>query len=275
MTIVFIGGGNMATALVGGMIARGAAAARLRVVEPYAEQRAKLAAAYPGVALFAAPDAAALDGATLVVLAVKPQQMRAAATALAPQLTAAQPVVLSIAAGIRLADLARWLGGHVRLARTMPNTPALIGHGISGAYARPEVDAAGRAQVQELLGAVGEVLWVDAEAMLDAVTGVSGSGPAYVFYFLEALEQAARELGFAAGDARRLAYATFGGAVALAQASELEPATLRAQVTSKGGTTERALATMEAAAVKAGIVAAVKAAAERARELGDALGRDD
>jgi len=182
--------------------------------------------------------------------------------------------VLSIAAGIRLPDLGRWLNGHERLVRAMPNTPALIGKGISGAFAAPSVDAGGRALVSSVLAAAGEQIWVDNEAMLDAVTAVSGSGPAYVFYFLEALEAAARDLGFAPAEARRLAYATFGGSIALAQASDAEPATLRAQVTSKGGTTERAIASLEGAAIKAGIVAAVKAAAHRAAEMGDAFGVD-
>jgi len=271
--MTFIGGGNMATALIGGMVSRGSDPADFRVVEPHAEQRARLAAAYPRAAVCAAATAEAVAGAELVVLAVKPQQMHEAAAALAPHLRASAPVVLSIAAGIRLADLSRWLSGYSRLMRAIPNTPALIGKGISGVFAHPEVDAAGRALGAAALAAVGEVLWVADESMLDAVTGVSGSGPAYVFYFLEALEQAARELGFSGEDARKLAYATFDGAVALARASELEPAALRANVTSKGGTTERALAAMEADAVKAKIVAAVRAASERARELGDALGK--
>jgi pyrroline-5-carboxylate reductase len=275
MAIAFIGGGNMATALIGGMLARGAAVDEFRVVEPLAETRARIAVRFPGLALFGEATREAVAGAALVVLAVKPQQMRQAASALAPHLAGADaPVVLSIAAGIRLADLARWLHGHARLVRAMPNTPALVGKGISGAFAAASVDAAGRALVSSVLAAVGEEVWVENEAMIDAVTGVSGSGPAYVFYFLEALEAAARDLGFAATDARKLAYATFVGAVALAQASPEEPAVLRAQVTSKGGTTERALALLEADAVKAKIVAAVKAAALRAGELGDAFGRD-
>jgi pyrroline-5-carboxylate reductase len=275
VTTTFIGGGNMATALIGGMRARGAAAGDFRVVEPLPDARARLAAQHPGLALHARTDRDAVAGAALVVLAVKPQQMREAARSLAPQLVAGPaPVVLSIAAGIRIADLSRWLGGHDRIVRAMPNTPALVGKGISGVYASPGVDAAGRALAAAVLDAAGELVWLDDEAMLDAVTGVSGSGPAYVFYFLEALEDAARELGFAAADARRLAYATFAGAMALAQASSEEPAVLRARVTSKGGTTERALASMEADAVRAAIVAAVKAAAVRAGELGDDYGRD-
>ena len=275
MTITFIGGGNMASALIGGMLARGRAVTDVRVVEPSAEQRAKLAARFPGVGIAAECGAGALADAALVVFAVKPQQMREAARAVAPHLAASAAVVLTIAAGIRLDDLSRWLGGFSRVVRAMPNTPALIGKGISGAYAAAGVDSSGRALAAGVLEAGGAVVWVADEAMLDAVTGVSGSGPAYVFYFLEALEQAAQELGFAPADARRLAYATFEGAVALAQAAAEEPATLRAQVTSKGGTTERALGLLEAEAVKTKIIGAVKAAALRARELGEALGRDD
>jgi pyrroline-5-carboxylate reductase len=274
MKIAFVGGGNMAGALIGGLIARGRDAADLVVAEPLAAQRTKLAARFPGVACAEAANAAPIRGASLVVLAVKPQQMRDAAQALAPNLEGSSAVVLTIAAGIRIADLSRWLGGFARIVRAMPNTPALIGKGISGVYAPPGVDAAGRALAAGVLEAVGEVVWVSTEAMLDAVTGVSGSGPAYVFYFVEALEQAARELGFAGAEARGLAVATFAGAVALVEASGEEPATLRAQVTSKGGTTERAIGALEANETKAKIVAAVKAAAERARELGDAFGKD-
>jgi pyrroline-5-carboxylate reductase len=276
MISAFIGGGNMASALIGGLVAKGRPVAGFRVVEPHADARARLAAAYPGIALFEAAGDAAVAGADIVVLAVKPQQMRAAAAALAPFIGGdRRPVVLTIAAGIRIGDLARWLGDSPRIVRAMPNTPALIGRGISGVFAPAAVDAAGRALAAAVLAAGGEVVWVDAEERLDAVTAVSGSGPAYVFYFLEALEAAGLAQGFSAADARRLAVATFDGAVALAQQSEHEPAVLRAQVTSKGGTTEAALAVLEAAGVKAGIAAAIDAAARRARELGDTLGRDD
>ena len=276
MATTFIGGGNMATALIGGMLARGAVAADFRVVEPYAEARAKLAARFSGIALHAACTREAIAGAALVVLAVKPQQMRGAARALAPHLASAPAaVVLSIAAGIRLVDLARWLSGYDRIVRAIPNTPALVGKGISGAFAAASVDAPGRSLVSTVLAAAGEQIWLDDEAMLDAVTAVSGSGPAYVFYFQEALEAAARDLGFAPTVARRLAQLTLSGAVALGEASPVEPAVLRAQVTSKGGTTERAIAVMEDAAVKSAIVAAVRAAAARAAEMGDAYGRED
>ena len=275
MTTTFIGGGNMATALIGGMLARGAAVADFQVVEPFPEARVRLAARFAGISLHDACTREAIAGAALVVLAVKPQQMREAAGALASHLDVVPaPVILSIAAGIRLPDLARWLAGHQRLVRAIPNTPALVGKGISGAFAASSVDAAGRDLVSSVLAAAGEQIWVDDETMLDAVTAVSGSGPAYVFYFLEALEAAARELGFAPAEARKLAYVTFAGAVALGEASPAEPAALRAQVTSKGGTTERAIAALDEGEVKAKIVAAVKAAALRAAEMGDAFGRD-
>jgi pyrroline-5-carboxylate reductase len=275
MTTLFVGGGNMATALIGGMLARGAPAAGFRVVEPMAGARARLAARFPGVALHVECTGDALAGASLIVMAVKPQVMREAAQAVANELgDEPAPVVLSIAAGIRIADISRWLRGRARLVRAMPNTPALVGKGITGMYAGPGVDAAGRALASAVVAAVGEEIWVADEAMLDAVTGVSGSGPAYVFYFLEALEEAARDLGFAPADARRLAYATVAGSIALAQASTDDPAAMRAQVTSKGGTTERAIASLDADAVKSKIVTAVKAAALRAGELGDAFGGD-
>lgn len=273
MSITFIGGGNMATALIGGLIARGRPAADFHVVEPMAEQRERLVARFPGIVVHAQVEATAIDGTALILLAVKPQKMREAATALAPLLaTGSAPVVLSIAAGIRLVDIGRWLGGYKRLVRAMPNTPALIGRGTSGVFAPPETDADGRALATEVLEAAGDVVWVDNEPMLDAVTGVTGSGPAYVFYFLEALEQAAIDLKFEPAIARKLAYATVAGAIELAQQSEHAPATLRAQVTSEGGTTQRALAVMEEGEVKTMIIAAVKAATERAHELGDAFG---
>ena len=270
--IAFVGGGNMASAIIGGLIGKGAKPADFCIVEPLAAQRERLEARLPGVALHEGATRAAIDGADAVVLAVKPQQMREAARALAP-LIAPVPWVLTIAAGVRCADLSRWLGGYARIVRAMPNTPALVGAGISGVYAMPE--ARGHAATAaEILGACGEVLWLDDERRLDAVTGVSGSGPAYVFYFLEALERAARELGFGDADARRLAYATFDGAIRLAMRSGDPPGTLRANVTSKGGTTARAIETMDAASLASHFVAAVKAAAARATELGEEFGRD-
>lgn len=271
MRSTFIGGGNMASAMIGGLLARGAAAADIQVVEPLAAQRARLAERFPGAGVHPAVAAAPLAGADIVVIAVKPQQMQDAARQLSPFIGAV-PLVLTIAAGVRCDDLSRWLGGYRRIVRAMPNTPALIGAGISGLYATPE-GRAGVAAAVEVLEACGEVIRCTNESDLDAVTGVSGSGPAYVFYFLEALEQAARELGLDAADARRLAYATFAGSVALAQQSPEPPATLRANVTSKGGTTARALDVLNAAKVNEHFIAAVKAAAARARELGDEIAR--
>jgi pyrroline-5-carboxylate reductase len=271
MRSTFIGGGNMASAMIGGLLARGAAAADIRVVEPLPAQRVRLAARFPGVGIHPAIDATAVAGTDIVVIAVKPQQMQDAARQLSPFIGAV-PLVLTIAAGVRCDDLSRWLGDYRRIVRAMPNTPALIGAGISGLYATPD-GRPGAASAVEVLEACGEVIRCDDERDLDAVTGVSGSGPAYVFYFLEALEQAACELGLDAADARRLAYATFAGSVALAQQSPEPPATLRANVTSKGGTTARALDVLNAAKVNEHFIAAVKAAAARARELGDEIAR--
>ncbi len=270
MNITFIGGGNMAAALIGGLVSGGAAARDFRVVDPLAAQRDSLAARFPGVGLFSELTAGAVEGAEIAVLAVKPQQMRTAAEALAPY-AGLVPVILTIAAGTRLADLSLWLGGYPRLVRAMPNTPAHVGAGISGLFASLAVDARNRRKVARVLEAVGQVIWCEREELLDAITGVSGSGPAYVFYFLEGLEEAARDLGFNAADARTLAYATFAGATKLAQASSESSATLRERVTSKGGTTERALAELDAGAVKRKFIAAVKAAAARARELGETV----
>jgi pyrroline-5-carboxylate reductase len=272
MNITLIGGGNMARALLGGLIARGQEPATLAVVEIEAEARATVAARF-GVTTFGAIEEPSVARADLIVIAVKPHNVRTAARELVAHLNG--QVVLTIAAGIRLADLSRWLGGYRRLVRAMPNTPALIGAGIAGLYAMPGVDSEGRSRAAMVLDAVGATLWCEREEELDAVTAVSGSGPAYVFYFLEALDAAARELGFAPAEARRLAVATFSGAIRLAEQSESEPAVLRAQVTSKGGTTERAIATLDSAAVRAAILAAVKAAAERAGELGDQYGAED
>src|SRR6188472_3334520 len=253
MKATFIGGGNMATAMAGGLVARGVAPGGIGIVEPLAAQRDRLAERLPGVRLHPQTDAAAVSGADIVVMAVKPQQMRDAARQLSPFIGAV-PLVLTIAAGVRCADLGRWLGGYTRIVRAMPNTPALIGAGISGLYATPDVRAGSEAAVA-VLEACGEVFWCDREVDLDAVNAVSGNGPAYVFYFLEALEQAGIDLG-----------------LALPQKSTDPPATLRANVTSKGGTTARALEVMNAAGVGTHFVDAVKAGAARAKELGDEIG---
>jgi pyrroline-5-carboxylate reductase len=271
MKITFVGGGNMAAALIGGLIGKGHAAAGIAVIEPQAEARARLAAQF-GVACADSVAAAAALG-DVVVLAVKPQHMRSAAAALRPRL--AHELVISIAAGIRLDDLSRWLGGYATLVRCMPNTPALIGAGISGLYASAAVGADQHALAETILGAVGTTLWVPQENLLDPVTAISGSGPGYVLYFIEALQQAAREMGFSVTDARKLAVETFVGTARLAAQSAEDVAVLRERVTSKGGTTERALASMGAGRVKDLIVQALHAANERAHELGEQLGADE
>jgi pyrroline-5-carboxylate reductase len=278
MNIHFIGGGNMAQAIIGGLLAKGHAAASITVTEPLAATRQRLEHEFK-LKTFDGTLGDILEttiAPALIVLAVKPQQMREVALSLAPQLSALtnKPVVLTIAAGIRLQDLQRWLGGHTQLARCMPNTPALIGAGISAVYAAPAVDAAQRDAIRAVLAAVGQVLWVDGEDQLDSATAVSGSGPAYVFYFIEALQQAAIELGFEPQSAQQLALETFLGAARLAARSTDPVSVLRERVTSKGGTTERALASLQASAVKQHIVDAVLAANARAIELGIQLGTD-
>ena len=270
MKVCFVGGGNMGRALIGGMIAQGTAAADIAVVELDAAARARMTADFGVHAIEAiGPEAA---GADVVVLAVKPQHLRSVAGALAPHLRG--QLVLSIAAGVRSADMARWLGGYERIIRAMPNTPALLRKGIAGLYAGPAVSDAERGRAQSILDAVGETLWCEREAQLDAVTAVSGSGPAYVFYLLEAMIAAGESLGFTAEQARRLAYATASGATALAAQSPETPATLRAQVTSKGGTTQAAIEVLDTRGVRDALVAAIRAADARAAELGDQLGRD-
>jgi pyrroline-5-carboxylate reductase len=270
MQIAFIGGGNMASALIGGLLRQGWPAAHIRVADIDPAARARLGSEF-GIATAAGPHEAVRD-AECVVLAVKPQHLREVALGLST--LAADKLVLSIAAGIRARDIARWLGGHGRVVRAMPNTPALVLKGITGLFAEKSVGAADRQHAQSVMSVAGPTLWVDAEEQMDAVTAVSGSGPAYVFYFLEALERAALELGFDKIAARRLAGETFAGAIQLASESSEDFATLRARVTSKGGTTERALSTLDALGVLPAIVRAVHAAAERSREMGDELGTD-
>lgn len=267
MNICFIGGGNMATALIGGLLGKGYSAAKISVVEIDAENRARLQRDFAVRTVERIGDG--LTGSEVIVLAVKPQQLREVAMQLAPLL--GKQLLISIAAGIRATDLARWLNSPA-IVRAMPNTPALIHSGMTGLYALPEVAAAQREQAQNILAAVGETLWLEEEAMLDAVTAISGSGPAYVFYFIEALQQAARNLGFNAADARRLSLATFLGASKLAAFSDEDVSVLRARVTSKNGTTERALLTLSDYQVAEHIAAAAHAAAIRSREMGGELG---
>jgi pyrroline-5-carboxylate reductase len=271
MKIAFIGGGNMATALIAGLVGKDGAGTQVHVVDPNPEALTRLAAQY-GASTSAVIDAAA-GAVDVIVLAVKPQQMREVAVALAPHLNAG-PLVLSIAAGIRGADLSRWLGGYGAIVRAMPNTPALIGMGVTGLVALGGVSGGQRAAADSVLRAVGQTVWLDDEALIDPVTAVSGSGPAYVFYFLEAMQAAAAEMGLSGEQGKRLALATFAGATQLAAQSDESLEVLRQRVTSKGGTTHAAITSMESSGVKAAIVEAMKAAAARGRELGDELGKD-
>ena len=270
MKITFIGGGNMAVALIGGLRKQGFSAAGMQVVEPFAQARERLTESF-GVRCTAAVDAAALN-CEVLVLAVKPQQLREAVAPFNGKLD--KQLVVSIAAGLRMADISRWLGNYDKLVRTMPNTPALIGAGISGLCADPSVDLEGRTNAEKILKAVGGTVWIDNEEQMDAVTAVSGSGPAYVFYFLEAMEAAALNLGFDARSARRLSVETFLGAARLAEQSSESISTLRQRVTSKGGTTEAALLSFGASGIAAAIEHGIIAAEARGRELGDILGKD-
>ena len=268
--ISFVGGGNMATALIGGLVERGFAADGMQVVDPSDESRDRLACTF-GVRTSAAVDDGFVD-CDLMLLAVKPQQMRVAVAPLAGRLE--RQLVVSIAAGLRTGELSRWLENYRLLVRAMPNTPALIGAGITGLWADPSVDAAGREAAARVMSAVGSVVWIDDEAKMDAVTAVSGSGPAYVFHFIEALEQAGRSLGFDDVVARRLAIETTLGAARLAAGSDESPGVLRERVTSRGGTTAAALASLAESGFFDAIVRAVHAAEARGRELGDELGKD-
>jgi pyrroline-5-carboxylate reductase len=267
MNICFIGGGNMASALIGGLLKRGFAPAHIHVVEINEESCTRL---HNEFGVRASADLAeSVTHADVIVLAIKPQQLRDLALQLAPLLSG--QLLISVAAGIRANDLARWLDSE-NIVRAMPNTPALIRSGITGLYALPAVSAAHRHNAQTIMTAVGTILWLENETMMDAVTAISGSGPAYVFYFIEAMQQAAIELGFNLLDARRLVMDTFVGATKLAESSSEDASVLRSRVTSKNGTTERALLNMESSQVKQHIIDAVHAAANRSREMGDELG---
>jgi pyrroline-5-carboxylate reductase len=265
--IAFIGGGNMAAAIVGGLLKAGRPAHTVTIVEPFEATRAALRQRF-GIEALAQADAS-LAGAATVVWAVKPQSFRAAAAPCRAHVGGA--LQLSVMAGIR-SDAIVAASGSEAVVRTMPNTPALIGQGIAGLYARPAVSAAQRAEVEAILAPTGRLLWVEREADLDAVTALSGSGPAYVFYFVEAMMQAAGEMGLTPEQGRQLALGTFLGATALADQSGEPPGVLRERVTSKGGTTHAALTALEDAGVKAAFVRALHAARDRAEELGREFG---
>lgn len=271
MNICFIGGGNMAAALIGGMLReKFFVAEEISVVEINAENRARLTQdfsvrTYEGLA-------EGVLGSQIVVLAVKPQQLREVAEQLAGLLSG--QLIVSIAAGIRAQDISRWIGTE-SVVRCMPNTPALVGSGVTGLYALAGVSSVHREIAENILKTVGTSLWVEEEKRLDAVTAISGSGPAYVFYFIEALQRAGIEMGFSEADARMLAVDTFVGAAKLAKSSVEPVGVLRARVTSKNGTTERALLSMAADKVADHIVDAARAAEARSYEMGRELGGQD
>ncbi len=266
--IAFIGGGNMASAIIGGLLRQGHPATSILVVEPWHAQRERLSVQFPKVSVLPAASET-LVAAELVVWAVKPQNFKDAALATAPFVSEA--LHLSVAAGITSDSMAAWLGSE-RIVRAMPNTPALVGLGMSGLYAREAVSAEDRAQVERVVATTGDLVWVDSEDQLDAVTALSGSGPAYVFYFLEAMREAGAAMGLPPEVAQRLAEGTFIGAATLAQRADEPLHTLRERVTSKGGTTHAALTAMEASGIKPAFILAMQAAQHRAAELGREFG---
>lgn len=270
--IVFIGGGNMARSLVGGLVADGYPPACIRASDPTPEQRERLAQGL-GIETTGDNEAAVAD-ADVVVLAVKPQVMQEVVAALAQALGVRRPLVVSIAAGVREHDLRRWLGYEGPIVRCMPNTPALLQSGVTALFANEHVDADQRDAAESILRAVGTVIWLDDEALMDTVTAVSGGGPAYFFLFIESLEAAAVARGMPADKARLLAIETALGAARMALESSDDPATLRANVTSKGGTTAEALAVFEHEGLRDMVDRAIGAAAGRAGELGDQLGAE-
>ena len=266
--ISFIGGGNMARSMVGGLIARGHPAASIHVAEPYQLLREALARDF-SVAVHADNTDAAAAGAVWV-FATKPQVVRDVAEALAPLAQQRQPLVVSIAAGVSSAQLERWLGGNLAVVRAMPNTPALLGAGATGLYANARVAASQHALAGQLLSAAGLVAWIDDEAQMDAVTALSGSGPAYVFLLAEAMQAAGEAQGLDADTARALALQTIFGAARMLVESGEPAAVLRQRVTSPGGTTQAALDAFEAGGFRELVAVAIAAAAERSRALSTA-----
>lgn len=265
--LTFIGGGNMAAAILEGCLAQGLDPSLCHMVEINPERRSYIEKQWH------VPTHSEITkeiaNCDVIILAVKPQQMQEVALQLHTYLKNISPVIISIAAGIRLSSLTKWLGNYQRLVRAMPNMAALIHTGITGLVALPSVNAEDRANTEKLMQAIGDTLWVEDENQLDAITAVSGSGPAYVFYFIEALQEAAESLGLTSEQAKKLALKTFEGASYLAALGDESARTLREKVTSKGGTTEAALTHMEKTAIKQHFIEAVQAAAKRSKALGN------
>ena len=271
-TICFIGGGNMARSLIGGLINDGVKPQFITVAEPDASRREELTNHF-GVNVLA-DNVAAVNESDIVIFAVKPQVMKTAVLPIAEELSAKKPLLISIAAGIPISSLESWAGGDLAMVRAMPNTPALINASITALFASPQVLPKHRNQAESILQAVGNAVWVEDEALMDTVTAVSGSGPAYFFYFMEALEQAAIEEGLDGKTARLLTLETALGAARLAIETEKSPSELRDQVTSPGGTTEAAIQVFEHAATKQIFKHAVTAARKRSADLAISSGKN-
>lgn len=267
--IAFIGGGNMARSLIGALLRQGRAPSTITVAEPNVDLRNQLAADF-GVAVFADGVSASAD-AEIIMLSVKPQVMRAVCESLSSSLSVTKPTIISIAAGIRLDQIDAWLGGGYPVIRCMPNTPALIGAGASGLIANAAVTASGREHAEAILGAAGTTTWIDREALMDTVTALSGSGPAYFFLLIEALEDAASAQGLPREAARALAIQTCLGAARMAAEENESPARLRERVTSPGGTTQAALEAFSEGGFRELVSAAVAAATTRGQELSNSL----
>ena len=271
-TLAFIGGGNMAGSLIGGLIADGWPPGRIQVADTDAARTTQLVERFSVIA--SRDNCEAVANADAVILAVKPQVLHEVAGQIAPAIGRQQPVVISIAAGIRESSLRNWLGEDTAIVRCMPNTPAMVQSGATALYANPRVSEAQRSLAESVLRAVGLALWVDDEVQMDAVTALSGSGPAYFFLFMEALQAAGTELGLPADTARLLTLQTAFGAAKMALESREDAATLRRRVTSPGGTTERAIEVFMQAGIESSVLRALQAAAARSRELADELGED-
>ncbi len=270
MNISFIGGGNMARAIIGGLKNNDFDMSAITVIDPDVKKCEQLAAEFNVQVSDSYVENDNINKRShVIVLAVKPQQMREVCEQLSKKISS--QLIISIAAGIRTTDISRWLGNYPSVVRVMPNTPAQIQAGVSALFAMPNVNQLQQDRASTILGAVGTTLWLDDEAKMDAVTAISGSGPAYVFYLIEALQDAAINLGMTAEESSMLAVQTFAGASLLASQSSADIKTLRAQVTSKGGTTEQGILALETANIKKIILVAAQAAADKSKSLGDDL----
>ncbi len=270
--IGFIGGGNMAASLIGGLIADGTTPSQIRVAEPDAQRAESLKQQF--AVQIAADNGALVEESDVVVLAVKPQVLRDVCQQIAEQVQASRPLIISVAAGIRIGDIDRWLGEDNAIVRTMPNTPALVQCGATGLYANTKVDENQREIAERIMRAVGLTQWLENEAMMDAVTALSGSGPAYLFLVIEALQQAGCKLGLNGESSRVLALQTAFGAAKMALESSESSAELRRRVTSPGGTTERAIGILEEGDLRGLFEKALSGARDRAQELAEELGAE-